>query len=60
MDHQITEPDLEFVRWINRKDCEHYWEMNEKGDTVILRSGRDKTRHEFDRIKGFKENSESD
>ncbi len=32
MDHQITAEDLEFMRWLDRKEGEQYWEKDEKDE----------------------------
>ena len=56
MDHQITTEDREFMRWLESKECEHYWDKDENGEEVILRSGWDKAQTEYNRIKGLKGN----
>ena len=55
MDHQITTEDREFMRWLDSKDGERYWEKDDKGEKVILRSGWEEGQKEYDRIKGLKE-----
>ena len=60
MDHQITTEDREFMRWLESKECERYWDTDEKGDKVILRSGWDRAYEEYIRIKGLKGKSEND
>ena len=55
MDHQITDHDLEFLRWLDSKECDKYWEKDEKGERVILRTGWDKAQQEYDRINGLGE-----
>ena len=60
MDHQITTEDREFMRWLDSKECEQYWDKDENGEMVILRSGWDKAREEYNRIKGLKGKSEND
>ncbi len=52
MDHRITAEIDEFMRWLERNDCEHYWEKDEKGEKVILRSGWGKAEQDNDEIKG--------
>ena len=42
MDNQLTAQDMEFMRWLGGKDAEAYWDKDEKGEKVILRSGWDK------------------
>jgi len=59
MDNQLTAQDMEFMRWLDDKDAEAYWDKDENGEKVILRSGWDKAQIEYNRIKGFKENSEN-
>ena len=39
MDHQITTEVREFMRWLDSKEGERFWEMDEKGEGVILRAG---------------------
>ncbi len=60
MDHQITAEDLEFMRWLDSKEFEQYWEKDEKNEEVILRSGWEKAHEEYNIIKGLKRNSEND
>ena len=60
MDHQLTAEDKEFMRWLDSKECEHYWDKDENGEKVILRSGWDKAQEEYNRIKGLKGKSEND
>ena len=42
---------MEFLNWLGSKECEQYWEKDEEGERVILRSGSDKAQAEFNRIK---------
>ncbi len=42
------------MKWLDSKECEHYWEMDEKGEKVILGSGWDRAQAEYNRIKGLK------
>ena len=51
--------DMEFVRWLDSKEAEQFWDRDENGETVILRLGWDLAQKEYDRIKGLKENSEN-
>ena len=60
MDHQITTEDREFMRWLESKECERYWDTDENGEKVILRSGWDRAYEEYKRIKGSKGKSEND
>ena len=53
MDNQLTTEDLEFMRWLDGKDAETYWDKDENGEKVILRSGWDKAMDEYNRIKGL-------
>ncbi len=52
--------DIEFVRWLDSKEAEQFWDRDESGETVILRLGWEKAQKEYDRIKGLKEKSEND
>ena len=60
MEHQVTTEDKEFVRWLDSKEGERFWEMNDEGGRVILRSGWDRAQAECNRIKGLKEKTEND
>ena len=60
MDHQITTEDREFMRWLESKECERYWDKDENGEKVILRSGWDRAYEEYNRINGLKEKTEND
>ena len=62
MDRQITDKDIEFMRWLDGKEGEQYWDKDEKGEKVLLRSGWDNAKKEFDRIaeKGLKDKWEND
>ena len=60
MEHQITTEDKEFMRWLDSKEGERFWEMDEKGERVILRPGWDRALTEYNRIQGLKEKSEND
>jgi len=60
MDRQITTEDREFMRWLESEECERYWDKDEKGEKVILRSGWDRAYEEYNRIKGLKGKSEND
>ena len=50
MDHQITTEDREFMRRLESKECERYWDTDENGEKVILRSGWDRALAEYNRI----------
>ena len=60
MDHQITTEDREFMRWLDSKEGERYWEKDDKGEKVILRSGWEEGQKEYDRIKGLNGKIEKD
>ena len=60
MDNQLTAQDMEFMRWLDGKDAEAYWDKDEKGEKVILRSGWDKAYLEYNRIKGLEKIQKSD
>ncbi len=49
-----------FMRWLESKECERYWDKDENGEKVILRSGWDRAYEEYNRIKGLKEKTEND
>ena len=51
MDHQITTEDREVMRWLESKECERYWDTDENGEKVILRSGWHRAYEEYNRIK---------
>ncbi len=50
MDH-ITQIERDFMIWLNSKECEQYWDKDENGEKVILRSGWDEAQIEYNRIK---------
>ena len=50
MDH-ITQIERAFTRWLDSKECEQYWDKDENGEKVILRSGWDRAYEEYNRIK---------
>ena len=60
MGTNITPGDLEFMRWLDSRGCETYWDRDENGEKVILRSGWDLAQKEYNRINGLKEKSEKD
>ena len=60
MDRQVTTEDKEFMRWLDSKEGERFWEMNDEGERVILRSGWDRAQAEYNRVKGLKEKTEND
>ena len=60
MDNQLTAQDLEFMRWLDGKDAESYWDKDEHGEKVILRSGWEKAQIEYNRIKGLEKIQKSD
>ena len=48
---------IEFMRWLDSKEGEPYWEKDEKGEkTQILRAGWARAQIEYDRIKQEQEN----
>ena len=51
MDRQVTTEDKEFMKWLDSKEGERFWEMNDEGGTVILRPGWYKAQAEYNRIK---------
>jgi hypothetical protein len=53
MDNPLTAQDMEFMRWLDGKDAEAYWDKDENGEKVILRSGWEKAPIEYNRIKGL-------
>ena len=50
MDH-ITQIERDCMRWLDSKECEQYWDKDENGEKVILRSGWDRAYGEYNRIK---------
>ena len=60
MGTNIKPEDLEFIRWLDGKEAEQFWDRDENGETVILRLGWDLAQKEYDRIKGLKGKSEND
>ena len=60
MGTNITVEDMEFVRWLDSKEADQFWDRDENGQTIILRLGWEKARKEYYRITGLKGNSEND
>ena len=60
MGTNLKPEEIEFIRWLESKEAEKFWDRDENGETVILRLGWEKAQIEYNRIKGLKENSESD
>ena len=60
MGANIKPEDMEFLRWLESKEAEEFWDLNEHGEKQILREGWEKAQIEYDRIKGLKGNSEID
>ena len=60
MGTNLKQEDLEFVRWLDSKEAEQFWDRDENGEKQILRKGWEKAEIEYNRIKGVKENSEND
>ena len=52
--------DLEFIRWLDSKEAEEFWDRTENGEKQILREGWGKAEIEYNRIKGLKGNSKND
>ena len=51
MDYQVTAQDIEFMKWLDSKECEHYWEKDDKREKVILKNSLDKEQEEYNRTK---------
>ncbi len=34
---QITPADIQFMKWLDSKECEHYWVRDEKRKNAILK-----------------------
>ena len=49
-----------FVRWLDSDEGQQFWDSDEHGERVILRSGWDRALAEYNRIQGLKEKSEND
>ena len=50
---------IEFMRWLDSKEGEQYWEKDEKGEkSQILRAGWARAQIEYDRIKQEQEQKE--
>ena len=50
MGTDLKPEDLEFIRWLDSKEAERFWERDENGETVILRLGWDLAMDEYNRI----------
>ena len=42
MGTNIKPEDLEFLRWLESKEAEEFWDLNEHGEKQILREGWEK------------------
>ena len=52
---------IEFMRWLDSKEGEQFWEKDEKGEkSQILRAGWARAQIEYDRIKGLEIIQQSD
>ncbi len=38
MENQLSADDIESLRWLDGQDAEQYWDRDENGEKVILRS----------------------
>ena len=56
MDQTLTREDIEFLRWLDSEECEHYWEKDSDGEEVILREGRGKAQEEYKKLKNLADN----
>ena len=56
MEYTLTQSDIEFMKWLDSTECEHYWVKDEKGEKAILRDSWTKAREEYDRIKQLVDN----
>ncbi len=54
MEHQLTADGVEFMRWLDGKDAEQYWDKDGKGEKVIMRSGWGLAQQEYTIIIGLK------
>ena len=52
MDKEIRKEDLEFMKWLDSKECEHYWVKDDSGEkTAILKDSWTEAMKEYSRIK---------
>ena len=56
MEKGIRKEDLEFLKWLDSKECEHYWVKDEKGEKGILKDSWTKAMEEYSRIKKLYDN----
>ena len=56
MDNTITKEDIQFMRWLDSKECEHYWIKNDQGEKVILREGWDEAMKQYKKLKPLFDN----
>ena len=56
MDQTLTKEDIEFLKWLDSKECEHYWEKDSNGEKVVLREGWDKAQEEYKKLKNLADN----
>ena len=58
MDKEIRKEDLEFMKWLDSKEREHYWEKGDNGEkTAILKDSWTEAMKEYKRIKLAKDNT---
>ena len=60
MDHHVTDEDLEFMRWLDSKEGDPFWDSDENDEKEISQSSWNLAQKEYNRIKGLKENFKSD
>lgn len=56
MDKTITKEDIEFMRWLDSKECEHYWEKDANGEKILLRTGWDEAQKHYNKLKQLADN----
>jgi len=56
MQDTITKEDIEFLKWLDSPEREHYWQKDANGEKVILREGWDKALQDYNKLKKLVDN----
>jgi len=56
MQDTITKEDIEFLKWLDSPEREHYWQKDANGEKVILREGWDKALQDYNKLKKLFDN----
>ena len=48
---QLTEVDIDFMKWLDQPENIHYWSSTDTGEKVLIRDGWNKAHEEYMKIK---------